>query len=404
MGTQPQSRLAIAGVLLTFQALLFVSQYLVSLQYHRKRKFLPGPAVLQSLIFPIFVAVLGIILIAVMFHGNDTNTMFNGNDSNKTCKAEIDDDIAGPGIRAAAWAQLGVLLFLALVGIFHTKTTGIKEFGASLTITHLSLVIALLFELQDLKATDAILGSMILDSQNSALSIPLVTKATLAARWQVWTIVPCQAFGLAVLGVLVHKFHQNHFKLEASCKCVSVVWWGRLQVGTEKHCTSGSEQTVFWLYYACRVLSVAQIGYQALVDTGAFHKAERKDNLVKSKMFHPLSDSHSGLKEFLQKLLRISGNTWRFTEYPTTLSLTFLVSGVFAVASMSAAEAAMKRSFGHQTDKFTPGQIISVVAAIIGIIIGVWRFIRLFLKSEQPCTRHEGKWRRWFLTSSLTSS
>ncbi|KAF4872517.1 hypothetical protein CGCSCA1_v008242 [Colletotrichum siamense] len=257
MGTQPQSRLAIAGVLLTFQALLFVSQYLVSLQYHRKRKFLPGPAVLQSLIFPIFVAVLGIILIAVMFHGNDTNTMFNGNDSNKTCKAEIDDDIGGPGIRAAAWAQLGVLLFLALVGIFHTKTTGIKEFGASLTITHLSLVIALLFELQDLKATDAILGSMILDSQNSALSIPLVTKATLAARWQVWTIVPCQAFGLAVLGVLVHKFHQNHFKLEPSCKCVSVVWWGRLQVGTEKHCTSGSEQTVFWLYYACRVLSVA---------------------------------------------------------------------------------------------------------------------------------------------------
>ncbi|KAK2778631.1 hypothetical protein CKAH01_11705 [Colletotrichum kahawae] len=345
-----------------------------------------------------------------MFNGKDSfndRDFFNDKDSNKTqnCTIEIDDDIGGPGIRAAAWAQLGVLLFLALVGIFHTKTTGIKEFGASLTITHLSLVIALLFELQDLKATDAILGSMILDSQNSALSIPLVTKATLAARWQVWSIVPCQAFGLAVLGVLVRKFHQKQFKLEPSCECVFVVWWGRLQVGTQEGCTSGSEQTVFWLYYACRVLSVTQIGYQALVDTGAFHKAEKNDGRVTSKMFHPLSDSHSRLIEFLQNLLRIRGDTWRFSEYPTTLSLTFLVSGVFAMASMSAAEAAMtdKGSFGHQSDVFTPGQIISVVAAIVGIIIGVFRFIRLFLKSEQPGIRHEGKWRRWFLTSSLTS-
>ncbi|KAH0443780.1 hypothetical protein CcaCcLH18_00606 [Colletotrichum camelliae] len=394
MGDRPQTRLVIAVVLLTFQELLFVSHYLVSLQYHRKRKLFPRVAFLQSLVFPIFVAALGIILISVMF---------NGNDSNKACMAKIDDDIGGRGIRAAAWAQLGVLLFLALVGIFHTKTTGIKEFGASLTITHLSLVIALLFELQDLKATDAILGSMILDSQNSALSIPLVTKATLAARWQVWTIVPCQAFGLAVLGVLVHKFNHNHFKPQPSCGCVSVVWWGRL--ATTQDCTSGSEQTVFWLYYACRVLSVAHIGYQALVDTGAFHKAEKKNDRVMSKMFHPLSDSNSRLMEFLQRLLRISGNTWRFTEYPTTLSLTFLVSGVFAVASMSAAEAAMtkKGSFGRQSNEFSPGQIISVVAAIVGIIIGVFRFIRLFLKSDQPGIGHEGKWRRWFLTSSLTS-
>ncbi|KAF4826423.1 hypothetical protein CGCTS75_v009151 [Colletotrichum tropicale] len=71
MGSQPQSRLAIAGILLSFQALLGVSQYLLSIQYHRNQRFLLGPAFLQSLGFPIFVAVLGIVLIAVMFNGED---------------------------------------------------------------------------------------------------------------------------------------------------------------------------------------------------------------------------------------------------------------------------------------------------------------------------------------------
>ncbi|KAF3800856.1 hypothetical protein GCG54_00009527 [Colletotrichum gloeosporioides] len=256
MGDQPESRLAIAVVLLTLQALLIVSQYLVSVQGHRRRNFLPGPAFLESLIllFPIFVAVLGVILIAVMFTSKDPENCKAKIDElckdDERCKIDgvckidglckIDDDIGGRGIRFAAWAQLGVLLFLALIGIFHTKTTGIKEVAASLTITHLALVTALLVKLNDLEAADAILGSMILDSQNNALSIPLMTKATLGARWQVWTIVSCQAFGLAVLGVLVHKFHQNHFKV--CCK---------------------------------KVLSIAQSSYQALVDTYAFHEAEK---------------------------------------------------------------------------------------------------------------------------------
>ncbi|EQB58530.1 hypothetical protein CGLO_01220 [Colletotrichum gloeosporioides Cg-14] len=396
MGDQPESRLAIAVVLLTLQALLIVSQYLVSVQGHRRRKFLPGPAFLESLIllFPIFVAVLGVILIAVMFTSKDPENCKAKID--ELCKdderCKIDDDIGGPGIRFAAWAQLGVLLFLALVGIFHTKTTGIKEVAASLTITHLALVIALLRKLNDLEAADAILGSMILDSQNNALSIPLMTKATLGARWQVWTIVSCQAFGLAVLGVLVHKFHQNHFKVCCK-KCVSVIWWGRL---CTHGCTSGLEQTIFWLYYACRVLSIAQSSYQALVDTYAFHEAEKSGQLVESKTFHPLYDKNSLLKRFFRKILRIRGYRWKFSDYPTTLSLTFLVGGVFAVASMVAAEAAMKKdSFDTESNDFTTGQIIAVVVAVAGMIIGVWRFMRLFLGSE-----HGGIWRCWFFANS----
>ncbi|KAF4475523.1 hypothetical protein CGGC5_v016435 [Colletotrichum fructicola Nara gc5] len=394
MGTQPQSRLAIAVIILSFQALLGASQYLLSIQYHRNQRFLLGPAFLQSLGFPIFVAVLGIILIAVMFNGEDPKKCEPKECMAKANKACIDDDIGGLGIRLAAWAQLGVLLFLALIGTFHTKTTGIKEVAASLTITHLSLVIALLVNLKGLEATDAILGSMILDSQNSALSIPLVTKTTLAARWQVWTIVPCQAFGLAVIGFLVHRFHQNQFHVCCQSDCVSVVWWGRLR--TKEDGTSGWEQAAFWVYYACRVLSVAQSAYQALVDTYAFHNAENNDDPVASKTFHPLSNSYSRLTRFFRKLLRIHGHTWKFVDYPTTLSLTFLVSGVFAVASMAAAEAALKKgSLGTQSNEFKTGQIIAMVVAVTGIIVGVWRFVRLLPRSDQTGRRHEGAWRCW---------
>ncbi|CAI0648242.1 unnamed protein product [Colletotrichum noveboracense] len=394
MGTRPQSRLAIAVILLSFQALLGVSQYLLSIQYHRNQRFLLGPAFLQSLGFPIFVAVLGIVLIAVMFNGEDPKRCDLEEymaKANKTC---IDDDIGGLGIRLAAWAQLGVLLFLALIGTFHTKTTGIKEVTASLTITHLSLVIALLVNLKGLEATDAILGSMILDSKNSALSIPLVTKTTLAARWQVWTIVPCQVFGLAVIGFLVHRFHQNQFNVCCQSKCVSVVWWGRLR--TKEDGTSGWEQAAFWIYYACRVLSVAQSAYQALVDTYAFHEAENSDDTLASKTFHPLSNGDSRLTRFFRKLLRIHGQTWKFVDCPTTLSLTFLVSGVFAVASMAAAEAALRKgSLGTESNEFTTGQIIAMVVAVTGIIVGVWRFVRLFPRSGQTGRRYEGSWRCW---------
>lgn len=311
--------------------------------------------------------------------------------ANKTC---IDDDIGGLGIRLAAWAQLGVLLFLALIGTFHIKTTGIKEVAASLTITHPPLVIALLVNQKGLEATDAILGSMILDSQNSALSIPLVTKTTLAARWQVWTIVPCQAFGLAIIGFLVHRFHQNQFKVCCKSESVSVTWWGRL--GTKEDSTSSWEQAAFWIYYACRVLSVAQSAYQALVDTYAFHDAENNDDPVASKTFHPLSNSDSRLMRFFHKLLRIHGHKWKFVDYPTTLSLTFLVSGVFAVASMAAAEAALKKgSLGTQSNEFKTGQIIAMVVAVTGIIVAVLRFVRLLPRSGQTGRKHEGAWRCW---------
>jgi hypothetical protein len=76
---------------------------------------------------------------------------------------------------------------IAVQGCFHEAPTAGKEVGAGLLVTHISLAIALIVPLirGNLSMVDAVLGSMILDGQNTALSIQLSTKETLAARWQV---------------------------------------------------------------------------------------------------------------------------------------------------------------------------------------------------------------------------
>jgi hypothetical protein len=61
-----------------------------------------------------------------------------------------------------------------------------KEIDASLVTTHSSLAIALAVQIgaRTLTSADAVLGAMVLDAQGSAISITLVVKDVLAARWQ----------------------------------------------------------------------------------------------------------------------------------------------------------------------------------------------------------------------------
>lgn len=50
-----------------------------------------------------------------------------------------------------------------------------------------------------LTSADAIVSAMLLDAQGSAMSITLVAKDVLAARWQVWLTIMRQTVGLTVI-------------------------------------------------------------------------------------------------------------------------------------------------------------------------------------------------------------
>jgi predicted anti-sigma-YlaC factor YlaD len=105
--------------------------------------------------------------------------------SDPQCDFSLDADIAGIGVRIAAFMQVCVLAFVSLLGVFHCRATGVKELGARLLYTSVSLKMALVVRMcrGSLAPADAAVGAMILDGQNMALSIQLTAKETLASRW-----------------------------------------------------------------------------------------------------------------------------------------------------------------------------------------------------------------------------
>lgn len=107
------------------------------------------------------------------------------------CSTDIDADIGGVGIRMAAWVQVVVLIIISILGSLHSKATGSKEVGTGLVLAHVSLAIALVVQISrgTLSLADAATGAMVLDAQNIALSVQLVSKEVLAARWQVATVI-----------------------------------------------------------------------------------------------------------------------------------------------------------------------------------------------------------------------
>lgn len=137
-----------------------------------------------------------------------------------------DADIIGDGVRAGTWPQAAILFLSTLLGSFHHSHTAIKELGSGLLGMHVSLALSFLGPLVqgELSPVDAILGSMILDVQNSALSMQLMEKETLAARWQVGAVMVAQLLGLVTIGIIMHSFTQETLAVD-SCKCFSAFWW-----------------------------------------------------------------------------------------------------------------------------------------------------------------------------------
>lgn len=105
-------------------------------------------------------------------------------EKNSRCNDEVDADIAGEGVRMAAFFRVGVLIIVSVLGSFHPEATSAKDLGQGLTLTSTSLAIALMVRVgtKSLKPIDAVISAMILDGQAAALPIQLVSKETLTAR------------------------------------------------------------------------------------------------------------------------------------------------------------------------------------------------------------------------------
>ncbi|WQF85627.1 hypothetical protein CDEST_10641 [Colletotrichum destructivum] len=371
---QAQIGLAIAAVFICLNVLYFGFESAIAVRriIHERQRH-PGSIVNAQYLAPLVIVLLGGILIPFLFVGE--------RDHQNSCSKNVDADIAGRGIRFAAWAQIGVLLFVALLGTFHNRATMAKEIGAGLVVTHLSLSIALLINRQYGQPTTAemVLGSMMLDAQNSALSIPLVTKETLAARWQVVITVVCQGFGLALLGVILHEIGDGKFVV-CDCRCVAVAWWGDAGAGDGNcdnalpflHIVRRQDMRALWVYYSCRLISYAQSSFHSLMNMEAFHKAENQpqgEGILNGLTFPQV---HPEPRSWLQQLIFKRKPKSEYEKYMTTVSLAYLVYGMFAITSMVAVECAMAKIKPGGVEKITIGQAIAIVVAAATILRAVW--------------------------------
>jgi hypothetical protein len=186
-----------------------------------------------------------------------------------------DADIVGDGVRAATWTQFVILALIAIFGSLNPDHSAIQEVGAGLLVTHIALAIALLIPAfsQQLSPIDSILGMMILDAQNSALSIQLVAKQTLASRWQTYTVIVGQLAGLAAIGMLIDNFTKNGLATD-ECSCVSVFWWGWIS-----NCAEGrhDDHQAIWTYYALRAITIIHSCTIASLKTFSFDNAKRQE-------------------------------------------------------------------------------------------------------------------------------
>ncbi|KAJ4328853.1 hypothetical protein N0V84_000640 [Fusarium piperis] len=290
------------------------------------------------------------------------------------CAVGVDADVAGDGVRIAAWVQVCVLIVISLLGTFHPNATGAKEMGAGLVLTHISLAIALLVQVkqQTLTLADAAVGSMILDAQNMALSIPLAAKEALAARWQVRVMTLIQLFGLITLLFIVRQLFHGSFSTE-DCPCLTVFWWAWLS-----NCRPPQkEQALFWVYCSLRCLIFAQTLFHSLYNTQEFHEAEPK-----------CGDEGTEIQQKGGVLVHITypngtaeGLPASYSEYPATTSFMYALHGVLALTSMSAAQMAIRDSGLQPSSAINSvGQIIALVVAAATALRAGWLFLMLFIR------------------------
>ncbi|KAK4225164.1 hypothetical protein QBC38DRAFT_483625 [Podospora fimiseda] len=401
---QEGARTGVLSALLVFQSIVFIFELLhlpgitsdTPTWLRRLRAFLPQATkatapfrwLAQHLLAPTFVGLVAVPLFAITFSGQGDQHPGINNE----CTTDLDADIAGDGVRASVWVQGGVLLFIALTGTFHPFTTGIKEVGGGLVITHISLAIALAVQMgrQTLSSVDAVIGCLILDAQNSALSIQLAGKETLAARWQAIIVMLAQASGLVVFAVIMSQFTSGSFVTD-ECQCFSVFWWGWLS-----NCSlfPSAEHTVFWLYFALRCLFFAQCSFHTMWNTRTFDEAEK---IARGKK---LTNKESGGNEKENGCL--CGITYpdpiyppgneiliKYCDYPATATLMYVLHGVTAVTSMAVSESIIRDySLRANSQVYSVGQVIALVVAGSTVLRALWLFLRMFRDGSKT-------WKRW---------
>ncbi|KAK8135172.1 hypothetical protein PG984_007184 [Apiospora sp. TS-2023a] len=343
---------------------------------------------------PVLICIIGISFVATSFaasYGSQqaaiTHTPTTTEDACQDVSvATVDADIGGEGIRIALWAQVAVLITITLMGTFQCHALGVKEIGAGLAITHLSLAIALAVQMKrnTLTSADAIVGSMLLDSQGSAMSIQLMAKEVLAARWQVRIIVGCQSVGLVLLTMFVAKFDAGEFTGRGeggSCFCVTAFWWG--WIGDCSGSTDSSEAAVFWIYLSCRFIGFIQSAFLAVANMGRFDRAEKWKSPLSGISFPELAPAKlrnqaasvagSPPNQALGRQIGFKGNIiLSYDDYPATVSTTYLIHAVFSLTSMAAAHKIMHAGLEPSSGAVSVGQMIAIVVAVATILRACW--------------------------------
>jgi hypothetical protein len=375
-----------------------------------QRRFWKGTerSVIRQCLAPVVFAAIGVLLVSLTFSGKVYATI-----AVDECDTNLDADISGDGVRISIWAQVGVLILISMIGVFHNSDTGIKEVGGGLILTHASLAIALIVQMSrgSLTSVDAAIGAFILDAQNMALQIPLTAKETLAARWQVILLIPTQIIGLTLVRILVVRLNNKDFASE-SCRCLYVFWWSWLN---DCGAFPSSELSAFWVYYAIRMVMFFQSTFHSLWNAPRFHEAEKSEREHCDRVHirlenaesrpenvhtetwsipvwqplwpvrnNPLNKSVSG-RSSIQKVedTTIPG-PYPYSDYPASISLVYLLHALFALTSMAVAEITI-RDFGLRPSSriYSVGQIIALVVAAATILRALWKFIRLFFKDRR---------------------
>ncbi|KAH9908626.1 hypothetical protein F4778DRAFT_717935 [Xylariomycetidae sp. FL2044] len=340
---------------------------------------------------------------------------------------QADADIVGDGVRAAAWTQVAVLFFIALFGILHTSETAVKEVGGGLIITHVSLAIALLVPLGrgELSSIDGVLGSLILDAQSNSLSILMMTKQALAARWQIGIALLGQTLGLLVEGVIVGSFSAGKLPNDG-CECFSVFWWAWFS-----NCSAVYPNSVvpFWIYIGYRFITLFHGSFFIITRSSLFHRAELWDNThpcdrcedcyrdansddrepctcrarcsecdkcnvcQKRNPFHGPDGECSDASNRCIKCggcevcghIKFDAGTLdllageRFSDTNSTISSNFLESSVLALLSMVFAEVTMSLNEVEKTSPiYAAGQVTGLVIAAGTAFRALWVFLYMF--------------------------
>jgi hypothetical protein len=349
-----------------------------------------------------------------------------------------DADIVGDGVRAATWTQLAILTLLAITGSFNPDHNAIQEMGAGLLVTHIALAIALIVPMasKTLSPVDSILGTMILDAQNSALSIQLVAKQTLASRWQTSTVVLGQVAGLIAIGLLINNFTTNRLATDG-CHCLPAFWWGWVN-----NCADGShnDHQAIWFYFATRIATVLHCCAYAVRNTFAYDEAKRREDenpcakcqrcetgnteesrtccqcnicskcegcrTCNSKRCSSCNTNQCQHCENWRKHDRCEkcpgtmrfreGQGWvrgcKYSQTAATTSLWYIEASLYSLFSLLAAEGLMATDAIRPSSPFSAvGQITAFVIAAATAIRAIWVFASLFWKEDSTALKEHSK-------------